>query len=181
MMPPRFIPAWAGNTRLTISMTGQTSVHPRVGGEHTWRSKHSTTFPGSSPRGRGTLVPVVYIFTLTRFIPAWAGNTSYQAASPCPHTVHPRVGGEHPEKFLILDLSAGSSPRGRGTPLGSAHIIPPSRFIPAWAGEHKSFRELGARVSGSSPRGRGTPFSIPAAWAFRRFIPAWAGNTRKGT
>ena len=52
--PGRFIPAWAGNSRITFSLTNETAVHPRVGGEQMSGWAMSTGRAGSSPRGRGT-------------------------------------------------------------------------------------------------------------------------------
>ena len=71
----RVIPAWAGNTAddqiHELCLTG----HPRVGGEH--RTMTAKTFipGGSSPRGRGTRNATRLLFSESRVIPAWAGNT----------------------------------------------------------------------------------------------------------
>ena len=51
----RFIPACAGNTTRSSRHTGDTSVHPRVCGEHPTAPGSPTPRGGSSPRVRGTL------------------------------------------------------------------------------------------------------------------------------
>ena len=99
------------------------SVHPRVGGEHvdlrTVRpAAHERFIPawaGNTLRlgksGDSVRAPI-------RFIPAWAGNTgsNLDRVEPATHTVHPRVGGEHPSDIGPRDANVWS------------------RFIPAWAG-----------------------------------------------
>ena len=96
-------------------------------------------------------------------------------------------------------MTAGSSPRGRGTRLGFSPPIDEARFIPARAGNaHASGRQRGARTvhpraggerpaglqpegaqPGSSPRGRGTHSGGRYRRRFRRFIPARAGNAHR--
>ena len=71
----RFIPAWAGNTTCPLNEDSSSPVHPRVGGEHGSNGRPRGLAFGSSPRGRGTLLPPVTIILKLRFIPAWAGNT----------------------------------------------------------------------------------------------------------
>ena len=71
----RFIPAWAGNTRLTRPISSRNAVHPRVGGEHRLQTAAPLGIDGSSPRGRGTLSGHMIGKPSRRFIPAWAGNT----------------------------------------------------------------------------------------------------------
>ena len=110
----RFIPARAGNTRRPQMRRHCPTVHPRAGG-------------GTPPVNAETPLSV-------RFIPARAGNTdSYPPPAPAP-PVHPRAGGEHTPPHTTATPTAGSSPRGRGTP--TRHFQPPSsrRFIPARAG-----------------------------------------------
>jgi len=110
------------------------------------------------------------------------------------------VGGEHILTLDTYSCRVGSSPRGRGTRVGSLRQRSDDRFIPAWAGntrntpdpriagllpavhprvggEHGSQPIVERVQPGSSPRGRGTqkikcPHGLPP-----RFIPAWAGNT----
>ncbi len=71
------------------------AVHPRVGGEHNLIDVGGAVKAGSSPRGRGTHLMGSHIPWVTRFIPAWAGNTRPVFTSRNPWAVHPRVGGEH--------------------------------------------------------------------------------------
>ena len=111
--------------------------------------------------------------------------------------VHPRVGGEHDTDEITITISAGSSPRGRGTLFRPKHVVVVYRFIPAWAGntlcgvtystastvhprvggEHFQAPEPGVFAHGSSPRGRGTQHHGTSNRNIHRFIPAWAGNT----
>ena len=172
----RFIPAWAGNTlygdRLILSET----VHPRVGGEHAAVLSATSLSPGSSPRGRGTPVARQKKRTGTRFIPAWAGNTTNCRVAVDLTAVHPRVGGEHTAPSRLIRDRVGSSPRGRGTHSAPRQHVAVRRFIPAWAGntlgstltvpilpvhprvggEHARDGQQVVGGDGSSPRGRGT-------------------------
>ena len=130
----RFIPAWAGNTNTFNDLRCESPVHPRVGGEHWFRTRYALLFTGSSPRGRGTPEYPDVAFDRLRFIPAWAGNTACPSHHERSPPVHPRVGGEHKRQATRAFGDGGSSPRGRGT-RNSAHVgrCAP-RFIPAWAG-----------------------------------------------
>ena len=130
----RFIPAWAGNTRASISGWSAAPVHPRVGGEHKTGAGVALPIDGSSPRGRGTPTRVKPLQLSGRFIPAWAGNTYYLFSILIPKAVHPRVGGEHCGTIRLIGCSAGSSPRGRGTRPRAALASRIAGFIPAWAG-----------------------------------------------
>ena len=111
----RFIPAWAGNTRGLILPCLNCSVHPRVGGEHRNPPNPPCQGGGSSPRGRGTYLYSGYLYSVLRFIPAWAGNTCGRSSSSGKLPVHPRVGGEHDLAGTDFQCADGSSPRGRGT------------------------------------------------------------------
>ncbi len=71
----RFIPAFAGNMRLTGGIVCPYTVHPRVRGEHISLVCHAIPASGSSPRSRGTCRPRI------------VGGTR--------PPVHPRVRGEH--------------------------------------------------------------------------------------
>ena len=155
---------------------------------------------GSSPRGRGTHHQRAQDDLPGRFIPARAGNTPNRSIWPTTDTVHPRAGGEHRNARRIYGLSAGSSPRGRGTPSFRSTGPRHERFIPARAGntcagssparrssvhpraggEHPSRSGCGQISTGSSPRGRGTLDDAIPRHPIGRFIPARAGNTPPG-
>ena len=132
--PARFIPAWAGNTVPSCLAVVKATVHPRVGGEHSQIEDIVRCVCGSSPRGRGTHFRFTESNVLTRFIPAWAGNTGQPGRRRRGYPVHPRVGGEHAEVMLKNIWVTGSSPRGRGTSIMAKVYSDINRFIPAWAG-----------------------------------------------
>ena len=69
------IPAWAGKTQTSSHTTYRFSAHPRVGGENAGSNFLSTYRVGSSPRGRGKLPSLPFLYFLYRLIPAWAGKT----------------------------------------------------------------------------------------------------------
>ena len=70
----RFIPAPAGNARLTCSCSRWAPVHPRACGERRAGSRSSGSGAGSSPRLRGTPARRGRGRDRPRFIPAPAGN-----------------------------------------------------------------------------------------------------------
>ena len=130
-------------------------------------------------------------------IPAYAGNTSRAFIRFCAVRDHPRVCGEHltiPEDAL---LTAGSSPRMRGTLFSQKVSMSEERIIPAYAGNTKDYRKhtphirdhprvcgehlpdtlTTSKPEGSSPRMRGTPIMGPAGTGLDGIIPAYAGNT----
>ena len=112
--------------------------------------------------------------------------------------VHPRARGEQAGSGLQGSWIDGSSPRTRGTAVGSEGARPGRRFIPAHAGNspivsachcslpvhprargEQGLRPSASRTSsGSSPRTRGTGCEALCRAALRRFIPAHAGNRR---
>ena len=111
----RFIPACAGNARITQTFLRLFAVHPRVCGERVSPLGPIIATHGSSPRVRGTRHQSASIPCMRRFIPACAGNASGDDGSSPMSPVHPRVCGER----LTIDYGkaakAGSSPRVRGT------------------------------------------------------------------
>ncbi len=148
---------------------------------------------------RGTRRPARDNPAVTRFIPAHAGNTTSKPSCFSPGPVHPRACGEHLGLALSVLLTAGSSPRMRGTRTQPVREGPERRFIPAHAGntdsgedpvaaalvhpracgEHLVCHELRSDDTGSSPRMRGTRWFAPHSRSGSRFIPAHAGNTRR--
>ena len=146
---------------------------------------------------RGTPTSRTYDSKGDRFIPAHAGNTPTRPPCRPPPSVHPRACGEHISTPEYLLISAGSSPRMRGTRTHPAHPADDRRFIPAHAGntqnfgdrrsvlpvhpracgEHSTKPRTSRTATGSSPRMRGTQDAASAYAEVRRFIPAHAGNT----
>ena len=172
----RFIPARAGNARLTGSSFSAVSVHPRAGGERYSNHELLHFITGSSPRGRGTLSTSSMVNSVLRFIPARAGNAEARCWVGDRRSVHPRAGGERCPNRPNSGPTCGSSPRGRGTP--DPWLQDPRRVTvhPRAGGERKSAgTQLGAAL-GSSPRGRGTLLACHQLQRASRFIPARAGN-----
>ena len=133
----RFIPARAGNTVARDISGDRCAVHPRACGEHLPTSTTPTPWRGSSPRVRGTQQIMEPYTPPDRFIPARAGNTRLPSP-PCPKApVHPRACGEHTSISITSSLSAGSSPRVRGTRNQPGPGPRGKRFIPARAGNTK--------------------------------------------
>ena len=152
----RFIPACAGNARITPVLLSLTTVHPRMRGERILRGKKDATFIGSSPHARGTLC--------TLRVPGLG------------QTVHPRMRGERPSSRQSITPPAGSSPHARGTQVRILLKPFQYRFIPACAGnamilidsignlavhprmrgERQHVRLIYGGRRGSSPHARGT-------------------------
>ena len=195
--PRRLIPAWAGKTVPPVTLPGYQGAHPRVGGENANRDNKYQLQKGSSPRGRGKLVPCAGIPGVAGLIPAWAGKTRLGTLTTSRSRAHPRVGGENSRASVGTLLGTGSSPRGRGKPHGARLAPGVSGLIPAWAGKTCKSNPyvLGVRAHprvggenlegvvyvrqtlGSSPRGRGKPVSLHLEEGTGGLIPAWAGKT----
>ena len=150
----RFIPADAGNALYRQRAAQWRTVHPRGRGE---RGVLSGSYPnpgGSSPRTRGTLLPLRPPRQCSRFIPADAGNAWRHPAQRSDRPVHPRGRGERAYSCTAVHGIAGSSPRTRGTPADTCGLGHPRRFIPADAG-NAAGDEHGRLAGAVHPRGRG--------------------------
>ena len=89
---------------------------------------------GSSPRLRGTPVPLRPRGLRWGIIPALAGNTMGSFGPFLVRRDHPRACGEHAVPHALLTLSEGSSPRLRGTRIYDGISTKPGGIIPALAG-----------------------------------------------
>ncbi len=98
----RFIPASAGNMVTRATELSVVTVHPRVCGEHSCNMIGIVRKLGSSPRLRGTSQVIVNPVTVSRFIPASAGNISGPFAEFGRIPVHPRVCGEHTSSTSLI-------------------------------------------------------------------------------
>ena len=153
---------------------------------------------GPPSLAQGTRIAVGFSTSISRFIPAYAGN-SWRLRYSCGLVpVHPRLRGElgfyggNAMKYI------GSSPLTRGTQNQSVPQCRGIRFIPAYAGNsplpsiplpapavHPRLRgELVRNVLrrrrslGSSPLTRGTLKDHGRCRTPSRFIPAYAGNSQ---
>ena len=151
---------------------------------------------GSSPHARGTQHDTKKLQSITRFIPACAGNAWDGIDKNGESTVHPRMRGERSAPFCELVAIVGSSPHARGTRRVWNQRMSLKRFIPACAGNAHRYsagrsvypvhpRMRGERcrrssftppASGSSPHARGTLPLKTTVGPDKRFIPACAGN-----
>ena len=193
----RIIPALAGNTRVSVTLSVSRRDHPRSRGEYTGRPSLRGQGSGSSPLSRGILMTTATEITTARIIPALAGNTNPGRGAQTPPRDHPRSRGEY-LAFLGEDsLPRGSSPLSRGIQMRVVERAERDRIIPALAGNTPSkpgttestadhprsrgeyciedFIHNGRK--GSSPLSRGIPPQPKGRNEALRIIPALAGNT----
>ena len=131
--------------------------------------------------------------------PRACGEQAAVPASPPAGSVHPRACGEQRSAGTGSICVIGSSPRLRGTAMGTAGPCDDRRFIPAPAGNRAGGsggasgtsvhpRACGEQLldlmiesvkTGSSPRLRGTVERARRDILDERFIPAPAGNSRE--
>ena len=132
-----------------------------------------------------------------RLIPARAGKTLATTNNTLPVEAHPRAGGENLQDIFDLVSAAGSSPRGRGKPVGidTCQRVPgliPARAgktLPCWVplcsysahpragGENARIAHQPYSRNGSSPRGRGKLGEGQGQHGQTGLIPARAGKT----
>ena len=152
--PSGIIPAHAGLTTVASFFSGPAKDHPRACGAHFCVPPYKSIRKGSSPRMRGSLD--VWPATPIRMgssprmrgshlclhpsgpspgiIPAHAGLTAGLRLRERRIWDHPRACGAH-FPFDEIALSAvGSSPRMRGSPIGSNYTNRKKGIIPAHAG-----------------------------------------------
>ena len=91
----RLIPARAGKTPWTASLSISRPAHPRAGGENTLDGLVVDLATGSSPRGRGKQDEFNRLVESYGLIPARAGKTCSLARVPQRGEAHPRAGGEN--------------------------------------------------------------------------------------
>ena len=132
-------------------------------------------------------------------IPACAGSTCTLSCISCTLGDHPRMCGEHRDRYHNYLPSEGSSPHGRGarSVMKVYHeidgIIPACagstqprrcRFWsqgdhPRMCGEHTSFSLDSVMTMGSSPHVRGAPGGRGRRLVLQGIIPACAGSTSR--
>ena len=150
----RLIPARAGNTDRILPGCRFARPHPRSRGEHRRSVSIYALTGGSSPLARGTLTAACCAVTLSRLIPARAGNTPEDLPpnQHCP--AHPRSRGEHADTPAAPVNVTGSSPLARGTQQRLHLIQRCVRLIPARAG-NTTCRVIRIITPPAHPRSRG--------------------------
>ena len=180
-------------------MIGSTAdkAHPRLRGEHSWRSSHCNCTTGSSPLTRGARRGVAHVHRKARLIPAYAGSTPSSIFLARLRRAHPRLRGEHAKHMIFDQGAAGSSPLTRGALIAIIVLVIAIGLIPAYAGstpgviflvsqsrahprlrgEHAKHMIFDQGAAGSSPLTRGAqPCHVPRGGC-ARLIPAYAGST----
>ena len=190
------IPASAGNPVIHIAQQCLVGVHPRERGESRRAGGRRTPAAGPSPRARGIRACRSCALSLSRSIPASAGNPSSRLRSAYSGRVHPRERGESLYVFRADVPVAGPSPRARGIRQGlhagedrqgsipaSAGNPPQSRgrlllggVHPRERGESSGFRWPAFSGHGPSPRARGIRERGSRRDRSDGSIPASAGN-----
>ncbi len=191
------IPAHAGLTQRQAAGQHDQRDHPRACGAHINVTLRSDAAEGSSPRMRGSPVMVLCMQLLTGIIPAHAGLTPAWRTFSAMIRDHPRACGAHLAFSRLQHMTAGSSPRMRGSLVSIGDACVDVGIIPAHAGLTYTVRHCSIRCRdhpracgahgrlaslppsrrGSSPRMRGSPSMLPALPAAAGIIPAHAGLT----
>ena len=157
-----------------------------------------TACPGGlSPLARGTPPLRSSTRSISRFIPAGAGNSRSILLALFRLAVYPRWRGELCIKTSVKNFAVGLSPLARGTRTRDAPRFVGTRFIPAgagnshhdaratrqgsvyprWRGELEREMHPGLWELGLSPLARGTLIMTHGRPDKVRFIPAGAGNS----
>ena len=176
------IPAWAGEPKSVGQFPSFKTVYPRVGGGTFSRALFFSLFMGLSPRGRGNPGSRMLRETLSRSIPAWAGEPWRDNRAAGKAAVYPRVGGGTGAR-QSTGAAEGSIPAWAGEPMSmnpeACHPLP--RVYPrVGGGTLPRSLSMGIRY-GLSPRGRGNPSPVEA-WAIRvkGLSPRGRGNLYSG-
>ena len=108
------IPAHAGKTYGSHTLTVPSWAHPRSRGENTASSRRSMARAGSSPLTRGKRLNHVEPLPVIGLIPAHAGKTPSTTSPRAAGRAHPRSRGENPGASRRQFRPVGSSPLTRG-------------------------------------------------------------------
>ena len=116
------IPAYAGSTSPTDTLSRRPQDHPRIRGEHKLQARRVVLDQGSSPHTRGA--------------------RQVRTRSPTTWSDHPRIRGEHAPASFGSEGWGGSSPHTRGAHSWSGPGRLTQRIIPAYAGSTGRIRCL---------------------------------------
>ena len=191
------IPACAGSTIMSWTITAPTRDHPRMRGEHSRDTTTAQMVSGSSPHARGAQTMPTAERPSHGIIPACAGSTWPRSCSGRWGWDHPRMRGEHTRPVRSRRSRAGSSPHARGARTRARAAGAAMRIIPACAGstyrygarrrkpqdhprmrgEHMYECDRCGKKEGSSPHARGAPREDARERKSNGIIPACAGST----
>ena len=129
------IPAHAGKTKISCSITWTRRAHPRSRGENNGQPGQKIVLRGSSPLTRGKPKTATFPPSVSWLIPAHAGKTMRPAATRLTPRAHPRSRGENPLVETIQSCESGSSPLTRGKRDGGPAGGRGLGLIPAHAGK----------------------------------------------
>ena len=164
---PGLTPAWAGNTSYSTTSRTPARAHPRMGGEHPIRGRHSTSNRGSPPHGRGTLARSCWSWCGPGLTPAWAGNTRCGRSGRASEAGSPPHGRGTPQRGPPESTPLGLTPAWAGNTAAPAARCRCPRAHPRMGGEHTTEGLWAEFALGSPPHGRGT-LSV-TCW-FRRMM-----------
>ena len=128
------IPARAGFTFLSPSLTHFRRDHPRSRGVYAHFAEGGIVGWGSSPLARGLRVPTASIPDESGIIPARAGFTNESTSSQDSHSDHPRSRGVYFSMAPAGSVRMGSSPLARGLLTVPVDKNAAAGIIPARAG-----------------------------------------------
>ena len=129
------IPACAGKTFRSPTLSPVARAHPRVCGENVVAPDALRGLCGSSPRVRGKRRDHGPLRRATRLIPARAGKTCSGRPTASKGWAHPRACEENLNALEPLASGVGSSPRVRGKPTSRGIQGEGPGLIPARAGK----------------------------------------------
>ena len=190
------IPACAGEPGWVAPAGFWPEVYPRVCGGTLQAAAGTEKRKGLSPRVRGNRYWWRLVWHCGRSIPACAGEPIAATRAREISRVYPRVCGGTADLPAPEGLSYGLSPRVRGNRLSAGRVMPPTRSIPACAGEPTGtatsptcaavyprvcggtagWGECSPRMSGLSPRVRGNRQQQQYRGPGSGSIPACAGE-----
>ena len=129
------IPAHAGKTARSHTMSSRVRAHPRSRGENAAATHTPPIRDGSSPLTRGKRGLSATLRVRRGLIPAHAGKTSNAEMKPAWCVAHPRSRGENSGGCEPPQLPRGSSPLTRGKRRTRGREVGFDRLIPAHAGK----------------------------------------------
>ena len=151
----RIIPARAGFTLFSVSMTRSGEDHPRSRGVYPHGDAHRQHPEGSSPLARGLHHAPARRPRLTRIIPARAGFTMTGSGMMSAWGDHPRSRGVYLATAWGRQVRRGSSPLARGLPPARRRGIRLFPDHPRSRGVYVTTGGSPVDLCGSSPLARG--------------------------